>query len=698
MTELITLKGIGEKTAAAFNRLGIFCAEDLVYYYPRDYERFEEPSPIYALTLGTVMCVEGVLDKDAVVNRYNGMVIVNAYLADMTGRLQLSWFNSPFIKNSLRAGSHLIFRGRVTEKNGRLLMTQPKIYMPETYHEKYSGRMMPVYPLTKGISNKTVMNAVAESLNLFARGTEFLPDEVIEAYNLSPMDSSLIRLHFPRSEAELESARKREVFNEFFLKILAGRKLSDSAGRSISTHKCRPDLRMIRFMAELPFELTAAQTRAYREITADMNSGHSMNRLIEGDVGSGKTIVALLAALNAALSGFQAAFMAPTAVLAAQHYDNFNNLLQRYNENADESFKINVNAVLLTGNLSQADKNEALRKIREHEADVIIGTHSLFQQKVEYADLGLIITDEQHRFGVGQREAIFNKGNLPHTLVMSATPIPRTLSIILYSGMDISVIDTKPVGRLPIKNAIVDTGYRKKAYKFILDEVAKGRQAYIICPAIENAADDNEIQSGRTDKNLQNVNDYARAFDKAYGSRVRTAILHGRMKNAEKDAVMKAFKEHETDVLISTTVVEVGVDVPNATVMMIENAERFGLAELHQLRGRVGRGEHQSYCIMINCSDSEKAAERLSVLSSTNDGFKIAEEDLRFRGPGDMFGIKQSGDAEYKLADIYRDAGILKTAKAAVDGILSRDPELDRTEDLKLKKLLSKYMETGMIL
>ncbi|MDO4961783.1 MAG: DEAD/DEAH box helicase, partial [Eubacteriales bacterium] len=387
--ELTALKGIGEKTAGAFNRLGIFSCEDLVRYYPRDYETFDKPSKLYELEPGKTYTVEGVLTKDASLNRFNGLTIVNAYLSDMTGRLQLSWYNAPFIKNSLKEGSHLVFRGRVYEKNGRLVMSQPKIYKPEVYEEKYRGRMMPIYPLTKGLSNNTIMKAAAEALTKSNHAEEYLPDHILEKAGLKSLEVTSIRMHFPRNEEELKEARRRAAFDEFFVSILAGRRLSDNAKNLKSTHRCKPDLRLLKFIAELPFELTAAQLKTHKEISADLSSGRVMNRLVEGDVGSGKTIVAMLAMLNAALNGYQAAIMAPTAVLAQQHFDTFNRLLEK-----NDGFDGKISLVLLTGSMTAAEKKEAYRRIKEHEADIIIGTHTLFQEKIVYADLGLIVTDE----------------------------------------------------------------------------------------------------------------------------------------------------------------------------------------------------------------------------------------------------------------------------------------------------------------
>ena len=797
--ELTALKGIGEKTAGAFNRLGIYRAEDLVRYYPRDYETFEAPVPLHQLTPGSTWTVEAVLTKDAALNRFNGMTIVNQYIADMTGRLQLSWYNAPFIRNSLKAGRHLIFRGRVYEKNGRVIMSQPKIYEPETYREKYQGRLMPLYSLTKGLSNQTVTKAVTESLKRLGGGPEYLPAWILKEMNLLPLSETVIRMHFPRNEEELQKARRRVVFEEFFMAMLAGAYLSDHAGKQPSGHVCRPNVRMIRFMADLPFTLTKAQSKAYREIASDMASGRVMNRLVEGDVGSGKTIVAILAMLNAALNGYQAALMAPTAVLAKQHFETIQSLLKNWDggedsallslggfgmparkgtgaksaehlkadeaaglsadesgcDSSDSSLDETANKkasadnkassgssntmtfssfrpirpVLVTGTMSAAERKAVHEKIRNHEADIIIGTHTLFQEKVEYDDLGLIVTDEQHRFGVGQREALYHKGELPHTLVMSATPIPRTLAIILYSDMDISVIDARPEGRVPIKNAVVGPDYRPNAYRFILGEIRKGRQAYVICPAIEAGEDEEGTAAaahtrdasasagsaagiggstgstgfsahpaGAFSAELENVTDYAARLKKLMPPEVRIGILHGRMKGEEKESVMEAFKDKKIDLLVSTTVVEVGVDVPNATVMMIENAERFGLAELHQLRGRVGRGSWQSYCIMINTSDTDKAAERLDILNHSNDGFEIAEEDLRLRGPGDIFGVRQSGERSFRVADIYQDADVMKLAKDSVTRLLKEDRELTDPSHQRLRELLTEYLEKGQLM
>jgi len=690
--DLTRLNGIGEKTAGVLGHLGIFCVEDLVGYFPRDYETYEVPKPIYELTPGKIQTVQGTLAKDATVNRFGGLTIVNAYLSDMTGRLQLSWFNLPYIKNSLKAGSTCVFRGRVYEKNGKLIMNMPKIYRVEDYRERFEGRLMPVYPLTKGVTNALMVKAVTEAIKTVPMGEdpEYLEQAFLDHEELTGEKEALIRIHFPRSASELRTARRRIVFDEFFMFLLAGEMLREKSARAKSDFRTKPDFRMLTFIAGLPYELTKGQQDAYKAVVHDMSSGNVMNRLIEGDVGSGKTIVAILAMLNAALCGYQAAIMAPTEVLAVQHYENIRKLL--------EESGLPVKTVLLTGAQTAAEKKVIYEQIRSHEADLIVGTHALFQEKVEYDALALVITDEQHRFGVAQREALSKKGGMPHTLVMSATPIPRTLAIILYGDLDISVIDVLPSGRLPIRNCVVGADYRQKAYKFIYEEVKKGHQAYVICPAVEDETDeDNALPPGETGpaQEMENVTDYSDKLRKVFPPEVRIASLHGRMKAAEKDRIMTEMKNGQIDVLVSTTVIEVGVDVPNSTVMMIENAERFGLAQLHQLRGRVGRGTEQSYCIMINTSDSERCAERLEILNTSNDGFHIAEEDLRLRGPGDIFGARQSGELLFHLADIYADADVLKLARKAVAEILSEDPELKEPEHGALRTRLDMYVKNG---
>ena len=684
MTESIKeIKGVGDKTAELFAKVGVRTTDDLIHYYPSGYEKLSEPEPIYKLTPGRICAVEGVLSKDASLNAFNGIKIVNAFLSDMTGRLQLSWYNFPYIKNNLKAGAHYVFRGRVSEKNGRLIMQQPKLYSPSEYKNVLAGRLCPTYPLTKGLTHVTVRKAVREYLMNKKEEKEYLPAPLLERLSMSEMEKALRDIHFPPSEEELLRARRRLVFDEFFFFMLMTKTMKRMNQSMSSAFVTRPSPKLLSFIAGLPYELTRPQLDAYKAIVKDMSSGKVMNRLIQGDVGSGKTVIAVLAMLNAAMSGFQSALMAPTEVLAAQHYDTIKGLI--------ESSGLEVSCILMTGSMSVKEKRLSGEMIKNGEADIVVGTHALIQEKVSFSRLGLVVTDEQHRFGVRQRELLGLKGEAPHVLVMSATPIPRTLALMLYGDLDISVIDVLPRGRLPIKNCVVGPGYRKNAYSFINDEIKKGHQAYVICPQVENTEE--EEGGDQSDSGIANVKDYTKELGRLFPENIRIASLYGSMKPVEKDRIMRGFKAGETDILVSTTVVEVGVDVPNATVIMIENSERFGLAQLHQLRGRVGRGKAQSYCIMINCSESDKARERLDILNRSNDGFEIASEDLRLRGPGDIFGIRQSGELEFKIADIYSDSELLRSASEAAQKLLSEDGSLEKAENREIKKRLLSLME-----
>lgn len=668
-----SLKGIGEKTAGLFARLGVYTVEDLLHDYPRAYDAYEEPVPVGKLQENTTAAVAGQLLKTASVRRFKNIQVIVATVKDMTGSLQLTWYNMPYLRNTLQMGQFLVFRGRAVKKGGRLTMEQPEIFTPEAY-EAVRDSMQPIYGQTKGLGNKAIVRAVAQALEQRQLEREYLPPSLREKYELAEYNYAVEHIHFPSSRQELLFARKRLVFDEFFFFLLAVRRLKekrqDCRSSFVMSHASQVD----QLIEALPYSLTEAQNKVLKEVSRDLESGLVMNRLIQGDVGSGKTIIAVLALLQTACNGFQGALMAPTEVLARQHFESITGLFKTYN--------IEKTAVLVTGSMTAKEKRTAYEKIASHEADIIVGTHALIQEKVHYHRLGLVITDEQHRFGVGQREALGSKGqengSLPHVLVMSATPIPRTLAIILYGDLDISVIDQMPANRLPIKNCVVNTGYRERAYQFIAREVAAGRQAYVICPMVEESE---MIEA-------ENVLDYTKLLRQKLPETITVEYLHGKMKGKEKNQIMERFAAGEIQVLVSTTVVEVGVNVPNATVMMIENAERFGLAQLHQLRGRVGRGSHQSYCIMVNCSDQEGTQERLDILNRSNDGFYIASEDLKLRGPGDFFGIRQSGDMEFKLADIYTDAGLLKTVSKEVNRILDENPTLEGEEYAALKERL----------
>ena len=668
-----SLKGIGEKTGKLFQKIGVDTIEDLLEYYPRAYDTYEDPSPIAEIKPDSVMTVAGMLERTPDIKRYSRVQVVTAVLRDGSGTMQLIWYNMPYLHATLKAGMRAVFRGKIIKKSGRLIMEQPEVYTAEAYGEIIHS-MQPVYGQTKGLSNKTIVRAQKQALSARLMIRDYLPADLRRKHELAEYNFAIEHIHFPSDRKELLFARKRLVFDEFFLFLMAVRRLKDKRENKTSPFAIQLSDEVQTFQESLPYSLTAAQQKVLDEVYADMTGGLVMNRLVQGDVGSGKTIIAILALLQAACNGYQGALMVPTEVLARQHYESMNELFLKY--------QINKVPVLVTGSMTAKEKRIAYEKIANHQADIIIGTHALIQDKVIYDKLALVITDEQHRFGVGQRELLGKKGEEPHVMVMSATPIPRTLAIIIYGDLDISVIDELPANRLPIKNCVVDTGYRKKAYDFIKKEVAAGRQAYVICPMVEASE---MIEA-------ENVVDYTAALKEALPG-MSIEYLHGKMKGKEKNSIMERFASGEISVLVSTTVVEVGVNVPNATVMMIENAERFGLAQLHQLRGRVGRGKYQSYCILVNGSDQDGTKERLDILNKSNDGFFIASEDLKLRGPGDIFGIRQSGEMEFKLGDIFTDSNLLKTVSEEVKHIFSEDPDLEKEENAELSRKLSEYLE-----
>ena len=668
---LRTLKGVGEKTEKLFWKVGIYDTDDLLHYYPRNYDEYETPVDIAELKEGTVQAVSAAVCSGVYVNSVRGRQIISVNIADQSGKFPVVWFNLPYLKKTLRKGSWFVFRGRVVRKQGKLEMEHPEIFTPSAY-EEILHHLQPVYGLTAGLSNKTVVKMITQLLESVPMQSEYLPEEFRERYGLADINYALRTIHFPPNKEELLVSRKRLVFDEFFLFILSVRKMKERTEETPNCFPVKETWLTEEIIERLPYSLTGAQLNAWHEIERDLAGRRMMSRLVQGDVGSGKTILAFLAMCLVADNGYQAALMAPTEVLARQHYEGFQKLMEEQN--------LSFPAVLLTGSDTAREKRLAYAKIASGEALVIIGTHALIQEKVEYANLALVITDEQHRFGVKQREALTIRGNPPNILVMSATPIPRTLAIILYGDLDISVIDELPARRLPIKNCVVNTSYRPKAYSFIERQVREGRQAYVICPMVEESEG----------MEAENVLDYTEKLRENLSSDIRIEYLHGKMKAKEKNVVMEAFAQGEIQVLVSTTVVEVGVNVPNATVMMVENAERFGLAQLHQLRGRVGRGEYQSYCIFIQ-GNQEQVSKRLEILNKSNDGFYIAGEDLKLRGPGDLFGIRQSGDMEFKIGDIYNDSAILTKASEAADEILALDPELDLEQHRFLKERMGSY-------
>ena len=656
-TPIREIKGIGEKTEKLFEKLNIYTAGDLLRYYPRGYDVYEEPVPVSEVEEGKVCTVTGAIFGRVQVAGNRRLPVTTLHVRDLTGTLKAVWFRMPFLRNTFAGGGAVTLRGRVVRKGRELVMEQPEIFYPPQKYEEKSGTLQPIYGLTKGLTNNGVSKAVGQVLKNLDLSREVLPEDLRMKYGLAEYNYALRGIHFPEDKEVYFHARKRLVFEEFLAFILSLRRLKDSNQRMENNYVMDVDEKVEKLIGELPFSLTGAQRKVWGEIAGDLASDTVMSRLVQGDVGSGKTIVAVLALLNTALHGYQAAMMAPTEVLARQHYESITQLLEEY--------EIPVKVELLTGSMTAKEKRRAYDRIECGYARIIIGTHALIQSAVNYDCLALVITDEQHRFGVKQREAFAGKGGMPHVLVMSATPIPRTLAIILYGDLDISVIDELPANRLPIKNCVVDTGYRKTAYTFMKKEIAAGRQCYVICPMVEESE---QLEA-------ENVQDYGAMLQEEMGPDIRVACLHGKMKPALKDEIMEAFGRNEIQILVSTTVIEVGIDVPNATVMMIENAERFGLAQLHQLRGRVGRGKHQSYCIFMSASRAEETKERLSILRDTNDGFKIASEDLRLRGPGDLFGIRQSGLLNFRLGDVFQDAKILQMANEAADEILKNEEE-----------------------
>ena len=654
---ITALKGIGEKTARLFAKLNIMTTEELVQYYPRDYEQFKEPILLREAEQEELVSVPGVV-RGNIATRHVRNLSITTFSADCDGeKLSLTYFNMPYLKNTIKLGQRYIFRGYLQKKGNHSGMEQAQLYKPEEY-AGLIDYMQPRYSTTRGLSNKTITKAVKQAIAMVDLSEDFLPEEIVTKYQFCAREEAVRQMHFPTKREELVKARERLVFDEFFLFIMMLRRMREDAAETKSQFPMIPVAQTERLLEALPYRLTKAQQKVWQEIENDLTSEQVMNRLIQGDVGSGKTILAFLALIMCVGNGYQGAMMAPTEVLAKQHYDALLSLRETYH--------LPIHPVLLTGSTPAKDRRKIYEQIADGEADIVLGTHALIQDKVVYQNLALVITDEQHRFGVRQRESLAQKGKDVHVLVMSATPIPRTLAIILYGDLHISILDELPANRLPIKNCVVNTSYREKAYRFIEKEVAEGRQAYVICPMVEEG----EMEE------LEDVGTYTKKLKEALPPTVQVASLHGKMKPAEKNRIMEAFAQKQIDVLVSTTVIEVGINVPNATVMMVENAERFGLAQLHQLRGRVGRGDKQSYCIFISKSEKPETMQRLKILNESNDGFYIASQDLQLRGPGDLFGIRQSGDLRFQLGDIYQDAAILQKASDEVDNILEKDAEL----------------------
>lgn len=679
---ILEVKGIGEKTEKLFQKLGVYTTDDLIEFYPRNYDMYQAPIKVCELDNQSVAAFHCVIVTTPVIRQVRKLSILILNVKDEDGEnITVKWYNMPFLKNKFRIGQHYVFRGKVSKNNfygkdrnnGKITLEQPEIYLPEEYAGK-QGALSPIYRLTEGLSNKIVTKSVKQVIENEFAGYEFLAEEILQKYHLMGYQTAILKIHFPETEEEMQEARRRLAFNEFFLFLMALHRFKEEEGVVLNEYPVDDFKRTDAFLESLPYELTGAQKKVIAQIRNDFSGKRPMNRLIQGDVGSGKTIVALTGLLDIAFQGYQGALMAPTEVLAVQHYESISKMLEENN--------IPLRVELLTGSMKAKEKRQAYERIELGISDIIIGTHAIIQDAVRYYNLALVITDEQHRFGVKQREKLSDKGLYPHIMVMSATPIPRTLAIILYGDLDVSVIDELPVGRQPVKNCVVGREYRPNAYRFLAEQVHQGHQCYVICPMIEE------------NENLESTDviSYAEILRENLPDDIRVEYLHGKMPPGRKNEIMECFAANEIQVLVSTTVIEVGVNVPNATVMMVENAERFGLASLHQLRGRVGRGKAQSYCIFISTSDKAETKKRLEILNKSNDGFEIADWDLRLRGPGDFFGIRQSGDMDFKIADIYSDAKTLQEAAEAAGFAEQNKYLLDAGRMQMLENKLEKYI------
>ncbi len=674
-SSISSIKGVGEKTEKLFNKLNIFEINDLIDHYPSRYEEYQEIIPIYEAKEGEVVSIEAIVFKNVEIRKIKNLQIIECLVKDFSGVILLKWFNMPFLRNTLRIGYRYIFRGKVIYKDNQRIIEQPQILTREEFENKLKV-LQPIYPLTEGLTNNAVSKAIKQIFEKLPLKNDYIPEKIRKEYNLCEYNFAINQIHFPKDRDNLIKARNRLIFDEFFIFLLTLRKLKENKELLSNNYKMNICKETTDFINSLPYSLTNSQLRVWNEISKDLSNEIIMNRLIQGDVGSGKTVIAALALLQTIKNGYQGAIMVPTEVLAKQHFHSLTSQLKNYG----------ANIVLLVGSMTAKEKKNAYQLIESNEANIIVGTHALIQEKVVYNNLALVITDEQHRFGVRQREALSKKGIEPHILVMSATPIPRTLAVILYGDLDISVIDELPAKRLPIKNCVVDTNYRKTAYKFIEKEVMENRQVYIICPMVEESEN---IEA-------ENVIEYTQRLKESMMPLINVEYLHGKMKPKEKNEIMERFSNNEIHILVSTTVVEVGINVPNATVMMVENAEKFGLAQLHQLRGRVGRGDKQSYCIFVSSTSNKETKQRLEILNKSNDGFYIANEDLKLRGSGDLFGIRQSGLMEFKIGDVLSDVNMLKLASEAVTKLIEEDYNLEKDENIHLKTKLEKYLVDGL--
>ena len=660
------VKSVGEERAKLLNKLNVFTLKDMIYHFPRDYEDRSQKKKIYELNNEEKVTFEGILYSRISERRIRkGLTIYSAIIKDDTGTITATWFNQKFIKNQLVVGQSYLFFGKIKKGYGKIEVADPIFEVSEGM-SKHTSQIIPIYPSTSKLSQKIIQTVVRNVLDLVqAELVETLPDYIRQKYKLEDINYCIKNIHFPDSLQAFENARYRLVFEELFvlqMGLLTMKETIDKDEIGIEFKKM-PQIREL--ILKLPFELTDAQKKVFDEILIDMQSSRSSNRLVQGDVGSGKTIVAILALYNCVLNGYQGAMMAPTEILAEQHYIYINELLSSFG----------INTGLLVGSLTQKQKQIMLEDIKNGVIDIVVGTHALIEENVLFDKLGLVITDEQHRFGVRQRAILSQKGTNPDVIVMTATPIPRTLALILYGDLDISIIDQLPKGRKKIETYEVNNSMRDRINGFVEKEIKSGRQVYVVCPLVEESE---AITAKSVSEHYESLKSTFEEFSVGY--------LYGKMKPKEKEEIMKEFRDGKINMLISTTVIEVGVNVPNASIMIIENAERFGLSQLHQLRGRVGRGEYQSYCILFNESNSKVSRERMRIMAKTNNGFEISEKDLEIRGPGEFFGTKQHGLPDFKIANLFKDLEILKIVQNISNEILANDKYLNQPEHHILKK------------
>ncbi len=660
-------KGVGPKKVELLNKLGIFTLKDLITYYPRTYEDRSKPKFLYDCGDGEEVLVEVIACSTVNNVRLKGKTMQRLIVRDETASATVTWFNQPYLKDKFIIGQKYKIYGKISKKLGKITFNSPMF--DEGEQNKNTGRIIPIYPLTFSLSQNVLRKIIEEAIKkVYGKLEETLPEYILKENQLQNINDATKFIHFPNEFKDFNIARKRLVFEELLSVQLALLMLKNKYKTNKNGIKFSEEAKMSDVINTLPFKLTKAQLRVLEEIDRDMEADKNMNRLLQGDVGSGKTVVAMCSAYKAVKSGYQVAIMAPTAILATQHLENFKKILE----------KVNIRCELLISGITKKQKESILKRLENGEIDILIGTHAIIEDNVKFKKLGLVVTDEQHRFGVKQRMKIAQKGKNPDVLVMTATPIPRTLALILYGDLDISIIDELPPNRKEIETYAVNKNMTQRVNNFIEKQLKEGRQAYIVCPLVE----ENE------EMDLKSVEKLYEEYSKEIFPQYKVQYIHGKMKQKEKDEIMKSFKEGKIDILISTTVIEVGVDVPNSNIMVVENAERFGLAQLHQLRGRVGRGEYKSYCVLKYEGKSDTTRKRMQVMTQTNDGFIISEKDLELRGAGDFFGTMQHGLPEFKIANLFEDVDTLKQVQSIATKILEKDPKLEKAENQKLKYLI----------